>query len=89
MITEAPSIIDLERFLNAGEVAYYYGLKSRVSVWRWRKEGRIPKPDLERGNMKRWKVRSLIEWDKIQSERDRSNVEPSTGKNLLRRLGLS
>lgn len=91
MVSKSNSIIEIERFLTTDEVAAYYGLTSRVTVWRWRKEGRLPKPDLERGNMRRWKVRSLIEWDKLQKEKDhRSRSSAGTvGKSLLKRLGLA
>lgn len=91
MVSESNSIIELERFLTVDEVAAYYGVTSRVTVWRWRKEGRLPKPDLERGNMRRWKVRSLIEWDKLQKERDHQarNRIGGVGKSLWKKLGLA
>lgn len=89
MVTDSNNLLEIERFLTTAEVAAYYGLKSRVTVWRWKKEGRLPKPDIERGNMRRWKVRSLIEWDAIQKEKDRCENKSSAGKSLLSRLGLA
>ena len=89
MTAEIPSIIELERYLTADEVATWYGVKSKVTLWRWRKEGRLPNPDLMRGRLQRWKVRSLIEWDKVQTVRDHKTTRGITGKSLLRRLGLS
>ncbi len=79
-------IIELERHLTMDEVAAYYGVTSRCTIWRWRQEGRLPKPDIERGKFLRWKVRSLIEWDNRQAELD---PEPSAGKQRWRKLGLA
>lgn len=89
MISPNNSIIELERYLTPDEVAEWYGVKSKVTLWRWRKEGRLPSPDLNRGNLKRWKVRSLIEWDKVLIEKDRQNERRSEGASLLSRLGFS
>ena len=89
MVTSNNSILELERYLSPAEVAAFYGIQSRVTLWRWRKEGRLPEPDLNRGSFQRWKVRSLIEFDQSQQELDQKSRNGSEGKSLLSRLGLS
>ena len=35
-------------YLTSRQVATRYGLRARQSVWRWVKDGRLPKPSLQR-----------------------------------------
>jgi len=58
-VKETPE--SLETLLSLGEIAAYLGV-GRRTVERWRAGGVLPKPDLERGRVKRWKPSTLASW---------------------------
>ena len=52
------------RWLSDTDVASRYGLKSRVTVWRWVKAGHIPAPRKIAPNTTRWSALELDQHDR-------------------------
>lgn len=46
-------------WLSDLDVANRYGIKSRITVWRWAKAGHIPKPKKIAPNTTRWSAAEL------------------------------
>lgn len=47
--------MNIQKWLNDREVAQRYSV-SRITVWRWAREGRIPKPHKISTNTTRWHI---------------------------------
>lgn len=52
----------MEKFLTQQDVAERYKV-TRISIWRWCKEGRLPQPVIV-GGVKRWRLSDLEAWEK-------------------------
>jgi predicted DNA-binding transcriptional regulator AlpA len=53
---------DDDRLLRVEEVLRRVGVKSRVTLWRWVREARFPKPRQVGPNVVRWSDREVREW---------------------------
>lgn len=56
-------------FLRDIQVAHRYGV-SRPTIWRWLKNGKIPKPLIIGAGSTRWRSSDLEIWEQIQAQKD-------------------
>jgi len=52
----------MRNFITDKQVAERYAI-SRPSVWRWVREQHMPPPEAIGPNTKRWRVKTLDDWD--------------------------
>lgn len=50
------------RFLSISEVQHIAGNKSRVTIWRWCRDGNFPKPHQIGPNSIAWLESEVVEW---------------------------
>ena len=65
MITNTTSFTESNRVISITELSQLLS-KSRVSLWRWQRDGVLPKPIKVQGKTLGWRKAVILEWLETQ-----------------------
>ena len=56
-----------ERIFWPADLAHRYG-KDRTTIWRWRQDGKLPRPDVRIGTQEGWRSCTIIAHESLLPE---------------------